>query len=242
MRSQSAQKRWLIGRIRPIFPFQPGIRYNSATPLFGRRCSSGRACSTTSAERNRSRGQSAHSPIGMSSMKRTSYFPSCASCASAGISSAFTPPSSTALSFVPRKPAFHAASRPASVSASEPPRVSDANLSSFKVSRLIFSRSTPACFSSAAYCGRSAPLVVMVSSRTPLMARRLRHKSTMPRRTSGSPPVSRTLLTPSETAVRTISVSSSNDSISLCSRLHTPSAGIQYRHRKLHRSVTDSRR
>ena len=35
---------------------------------------------------------------------------------------------------------------------------------------------------------------------------------------------------------------SSSESISLCFLMHTPSSGIQYRHRRLHRSVTDRRR
>ena len=98
------------------FPLQPGIRYRSATPSIRHALSFGRACSTASAEGSRSRGQSAHSPIGMSSMKHYLIFPSCASAASAGISSAFTPPSNTAFSFVPRI-RRSAASSPASISA-----------------------------------------------------------------------------------------------------------------------------
>ena len=92
------------------------------------RSSSGQASSTTSAETNRSRGQRAHSPIGISSMKRTSTGPRLAMSTSLGTSSTLTPPMSTQFilsgeSIEDPKPASRAARMPASASASVPTRV-----------------------------------------------------------------------------------------------------------------------
>ena len=62
------------------------------------------------------------------------------------------------------------------------------------------------------------------------------------RLTSGSPPVTRTLVTPSCAAMRTARSSSSSVSISAWLRLQTPSAGMQYWQRRLQSSVTETRR
>ena len=228
--------------MRPTVPFQPSGRHSSATPSDGTRCAFGSTSSTRSAGIKRFLSQSAHSPMGISSIKRTSNAPSRASSASAGISSSFTPPISTAFSLMHVKPALRAASRPANVSESEPMRVIFRYFSGSSVSRLTFSRSRPALFKRSAYSASRAPFVVIASSRIPSMARRRRTSSSMPRRTSGSPPVSRTLRTPSDTAARTISSISSNDSTASCGSLVTPSAPMQYTQRQLHRSVTERRR
>src|SRR5215207_5105047 len=62
------------------------------------------------------------------------------------------------------------------------------------------------------------------------------------RRTSGSPPVSRTSLTPISAITRTTRAISSKLRISSRSSHGRPSAGMQYWQRKLQRSVTDTRR
>src|SRR5213082_899149 len=62
------------------------------------------------------------------------------------------------------------------------------------------------------------------------------------RRTSGSPPVSRTSVTPIEANSRTRRSISSNDSTAERSSHGSPSAGMQYWQRKLQRSVTETRR
>src|SRR4051812_15757237 len=60
--------------------------------------------------------------------------------------------------------------------------------------------------------------------------------------TNGSPPVNRTSRTPSETARRISLTSSSAERRSSPGIQSSPSAGMQYVHRRLHRSVTDTRR
>ena len=151
------------------------------------------------------------------------------------------PPISTQLSFIGERPASRAASIPASASESLPPPVMDAYFSGSRLSMLMFTRFTPAAFRSWAYRPSRTPFVVRSTSSTPGTAATIRHSSTQPLRTSGSPPVMRTFFTPSFAAASTISVISSKDRISSCRFRQTPS-GIQYRHRRLHRSVTETRR
>ena len=55
--------------------------------------------------------------------------------------------------------------------------------------------------------------------------------SKIPRRTSGSPPVSRIFFTPQRTAARPISTHSSTERMSRWGRFFTPASGIQYRQR-----------
>src|SRR5437870_8736505 len=62
------------------------------------------------------------------------------------------------------------------------------------------------------------------------------------RRTSGSPPVSRTSVTPIRTITETRRSISSKRSTSARSSHGSPSAGMQYWQRKLQRSVTETRR
>ena len=84
--------------------------------------------------------------------------------------------------------------------------------------------------------------MVITTSRIPGRAATPRQMSRIPRRTRGSPPVRRTFRTPQATAARAISKSSSTEQMSSCRFFSTPSAGIQYRQRRSHRSVTDRRR
>ena len=85
-------------------------------------------------------------------------------------------------------------------------------------------------------------MVVRHSSSTPGMAETPRQMSRMPRRTRGSPPVRRTFRTPQSTAAAAIPPSSSTEQMPARSRLAAPDAGIQYRHRREQRSVTERRR
>ncbi len=80
-----------------------------------------------------------------------------------------------------------------------PQRVMARNLSASSVSSEMLIRLTPFAFSSAAYFCSCEPLVVSVNSLSAPLARwreREETKVMMPRRTSGSPPVKRNLLTP----------------------------------------------
>ena len=82
----------------------------------------------------------------------------------------------------------------------------------------------------------------MASSRTPGTSRSIRTSPGRPRRTSGSPPVSRTFETPSSQQASVMRASSSNEHTSSWESIGTPSAGMQYAQRQLQRSVTESRR
>ena len=151
--------------------------------------------------------------MGISSINLTSTGSRSVRAARAGISSSLNPPMSTQLSFSGDRPASLAAWMPASASSRRPPRVIRQYFSGSRVSRLIFTRSTPAAFSSAAISGSRSPLVVRVSSCKRGMRRSSRHRDRTPRLTSGSPPVRRIFLTPSSTAARAISPISSRERI-----------------------------
>ena len=70
-----------------------------------------------------------------------------------------------------------------------------------------------------------------------------RTMSTRPRRTSGSPPVKRTSRTPRRSTPIVIRrTTSSSVSVSSCGSQSRPSAGMQYEQRRLHRSVSETRR
>ncbi|MNJ64021.1 hypothetical protein D3C77_599560 [compost metagenome] len=113
--------------------------------------------------------------------------------------------------------------------------------SASRLSRLMFRRFTPASASGRAIFTSCEPLVVITSSRRPGSAAILPHSSTMPLRTSGSPPVRRILRVPLATnsaAIRWIS-----SRVSTCWRgRNVISSAMQYTQRKSQRSVTDNRR
>ena len=124
------------------------------------------------------------------------------------------------------------------------------NTSSSSESRLTVIRCSPASARGAARARSADPLVVSV--RSTLLSSvvrsgaRVRISSGRSRRTSGSPPVMRSLWTPSPTKIEASRVISSNDSTcslgrNAKSRPNT-SAGMQYGQRKLQRSVTEIRR
>src|SRR5581483_3698459 len=105
---------------------------------------------------------------------------------------------------------------------------------------------SPAALSSAAWRARSTPFVVNATSSTPGMAVRSPMRSERFARSRGSPPVSRSLRTPSFTKRRDRRTISSKESRSWEPRnLYRSwyfSRGMQYGQRKLHRSMTDIRR
>ena len=118
----SGQKCALSGLIRPTLPFAFGSAYSRATPDAPAGSSSGTAERTFEFSMNRSSGQWAHSPIGISSMNRTSTGRSRVRATRSGISASFAPPMSTAFIFTVSK-FSSAALRPASASSRLPTRV-----------------------------------------------------------------------------------------------------------------------
>src|SRR5665811_2571028 len=79
-------------------------------------------------------------------------------------------------------------------------------------------------------------------SSTPSTRRNIPIRLARSRRTSGSPPVTRTFSTPIEASTPTRRTISSKLRISSRSSQGSPSAGMQYWQRKLQRSVTETRR
>ena len=193
--------------------------------------SSGTRSSTVDPGRKQLLSQEAQGPMGISSMNRISQGCSRLKSTKSPISSSLNPPMRTVSNFRSRNPAASAASMPSSTSRRVPSRVMAANRSTRSVSRLMFSRSSPASRRGAASFGSRLPLVVRQSSSTPGMARSIRHRSTTPRRTRGSPPVRRIFFTPHATAAPAISASSSRVRMSPWARFSTPVSGIQYWHR-----------
>ena len=104
MRLHWSQKQPVIGRIRPTAPRYPGIPYRRATPACSISSSDGQRSSTSPAGRNRSFGQDALGPMGISSIKRTSMGLSRVSATKSMISSSLTPPISTVLIFTCSNP------------------------------------------------------------------------------------------------------------------------------------------
>ena len=92
---------------------------------------------------------------------------------------------------------------------------------------LTLTRRRPAARSSPAKRGSRMPLLVRAMSAMPLVRASMPTKSAQPLRTSGSPPVMRTLLMPQVAATRAKAASSSYERISPCARGATPSGGMQ---------------
>ncbi|MCY1444303.1 hypothetical protein D9M71_607640 [compost metagenome] len=138
-------------------------------------------------------------PRGISSMKDMSSWRSMAKRTRSLISASLRPLSTTQLSLIWRKPASRAASIPAITFARSPVRVSSRKRCGSRLSRLTLSRDSPASNSGPARRVSCEPLLVMHSSRRPGRAAMRRHSSTMPLRTSGSPPVRRILRVPRAT-------------------------------------------
>mmetsp|Transcript_13857 Transcript_13857/g.40160 ORF Transcript_13857/g.40160 Transcript_13857/m.40160 type:complete len:234 (-) Transcript_13857:71-772(-) len=180
---------------------------------------------------------------GMYSMKRTLIGRSTVRRTKSATSSSFTPRINTTLSLTGSKPASSAACSAASTRGTPPSRrASAAKRSGRSVSRLTFNAFKPAADSSGSMRASAMPLEVMPTVEMPGRERSRRTTSTRSRRTVGSPPVKRILLTPpsaSSLAIRKISSAVSSRDAGVRS---TPSAGIQYVQRRLQRSVRLIRR
>ncbi|MNL55217.1 hypothetical protein D3C87_1786070 [compost metagenome] len=115
----------------------------------------------------------------------------------ASISSSLTPRIATMLILM-ASPAAWAAAMPVSTSSIRPRRVICRKRSGSSVSRETLTRRTPAPNRLSACLPSWLPLVVRVSSSSPLpiLLPRLRTSDMISRRTSGSPPVSRILVVP----------------------------------------------
>ena len=120
----------------------------------------------------------------------------------------------TVLSLTLSKPAFCAAVMPRSTLFKSPTRVIFLNFSAFKLSRLMLIRLTPATLSAWACCSSCEPLVVVTSSLRPESLPISSNNQSAFIRTRGSPPVMRTLETPSATKALTTRRHSSSESTS----------------------------
>ena len=107
------------------------------------------------------------------------------------------------------------------------------------VSMLIFTASRPASASAARCAVSRVPFVVSETVSSPESCFRRRTSTLTSRRTSGSPPVILTCLIPFAQKIFTSRSISSKRRISSWLTSGTPSGGMQYRQRRLHRSVTD---
>ena len=97
----------------------------------------------------------------------------------------------------------------------------------FAGARLMLTPVSPACTRSSAMSASRTPFVVSATDSMPGTERISRTSSTTFRRMSGSPPVSRTLRTPSEASARTMRTISSKRRMSSCRSFSTPSSGMQ---------------
>ena len=134
----------------------------------------------------------------MTSIRVRSMSLPCAHSISEGISSSFKFLSATAL-ILTLRPTERAASMPRSTLSRSPQRVMARNFVASRVSSETLMRRTPLSLSSAANFSSSEPLVVSVNSLSAPLSRwreRERTSDITLRRTSGSPPVKRSLRTP----------------------------------------------
>ena len=139
-------------------------------------------------------------PMGISSIKRTGTPPAAKRARPAAAPAVSS--SSTAFSFT-GTPSERISSSEARTASTTPPEPHiRRSRSSSAASRLMFTLSSPAAARASPYFASRVPLVVMETFLTPGTAFRARTNSTAPRRTSGSPPVTRTCSTPSAAARR----------------------------------------
>jgi hypothetical protein len=245
---QSLQNFTENGEMRPIRPWKPRtetMRAGPASISFGVsssvNCSASRR-SISAAERCFS-GRAETPGIGMYSMKRTSTGRSRARRARGTTWSSFWPARITALIFTREKPAARAASIPDLTASSRSLPVIARNDSRVVASRLTFTCERPASARGLARRGSRTPFVVSArSGGRGSSAASAWTIATSPAWRVGSPPVSRTFLTPSDTksvARRTISPTSIAGGSAA-----TPasSPGLQYVQRRLQLSSIESLR
>ncbi len=178
-------------------------------------------------------------PTSMNSMNR-SQNPFCRANSTRGrMSSSLTPRWITELILIGSKPRNRAVSSPSRTPARSSRRVRARNFAGLRVSRLALIRPRPARSSPAACSFRCEALVVRERSLSPPRPARAETRVSSPCRNRGSPPVSRISSTPDCKNSPARRVISSKVRISLRSIHSYCSSGMQYTHRKLHRSVTD---
>ena len=143
-------------------------------------------------------------PVGMISMKRMCQGRSRVMAAKSAISSSFESRISTTLSLMGWKPTASAASSPRSTLSRVPGRRAMVSARSARSeSSEMLTRSTPAAFSSSAWSSSSTALVERAMFSMPSMAESMRMRDARSRRTSGSPPVMRSRLSPIFAITRT---------------------------------------
>jgi hypothetical protein len=106
----------------------------------------------------------------------------------------------------------------------------------------MFTPESPASRRGRAVFSRSKPLVVITRRSRPGSPARSPMKGTMSARKRGSPPVMRILRMPRLTAAAATASISARVRVSPAGVREPDPAGMQYRQRRLHRSVTERRR
>ena len=151
-----------------------------------------------------------------------------AQCSRSGASCSLTPRSSTELILTGSSPAERAARTPASTSGSRRRRLRVAKVSGSSVSSEMLIRSSPAAASPAARAASPIPLVVIAIDGRGRRAAIPATSASRFLRSSGSPPVSRTVVMPSrDTPIPTSRRISSSVSRSSFGSQGRPSAGMQ---------------
>ena len=118
-------------------------------------------------------------------------------------------------------------------------RVMNSNFAGTRVSKLMLTKLTPHSFSFGSFFARVIPFVVIANVFNPSMSDNLKHISSRSFLIVGSPPVNLILSTPAPTNIAPRRIISSCDRSSGLGVRSTPSAGIQYWHLRLQRSVND---
>ena len=244
-RLQLSQKLWLCGEINPIFVLVFVTRqYRAGPPVVSVLAMS--EYSLWSILRVSSLLQNVDSlawltsPRGISSINEISIASSIANFTNESASSSLMPRMSTVFNLMLSKPASLAACMPRKTLSNSPVRVIFLKRSAFKLSTLMLIRFTPAFFKSCACFSSWLPLVVSTNSCRPssFPTCSKSHKAFL--RTSGSPPVMRTLLTPRLTKMLISRAHSSRLRTSLRGK-NVISSDMQYTQRKSQRSVMDRR-
>lgn len=172
---QLSQKCSPIGEMNPTVPNAPAMRNILAGPFPTTVCDGCRSnveswvyisCAETyrPEESGKPLPQSCAFPIGINSMKRICQSFSIVSLARAGNSSALSPRTMTAFNLMGVRYACSAAAIPLQTRSISPPRVMRVNLSRSSVSRLMFTRRSPASARGCASLSRSIALVVRLTS------------------------------------------------------------------------------
>ena len=175
-------------------------------------------------------------------MKRTNTDRSCVRAANSASSSSLVPRMMTQLILTGASPRAMAASMPRRTASTPGRRAIASNRSGRSVSSDTFTRARPASRSLGSWSSRSSPLVERATSSMPGMPAMAATRRCRSRRTSGSPPVSRIERTPAVAAAATIAAISSYERISSRCSQGSPVSGMQYTQRRLHLSVTETRR